>query len=77
MPFYRLTVDSATTEELVIAIRKPDWLDQASIKINDQIMEAVEDGGYLLIKRSWQANDRVELNLKYKVSFIGRSNKSR
>jgi DUF1680 family protein len=47
-----------------IHIRIPGWTTGASIKINNQVLEAVADpGSYLAIRRVWQDGDTVSVSL--------------
>jgi DUF1680 family protein len=70
LPVYQLTVESAASAEIVIAVRKPSWLDQEEINVNNRPVEAEEKDGYLLVKRTWQAGDRLNLTLHYQFQVI-------
>jgi len=70
LPVYQLTVESAASDEIVIAVRKPSWLDQAGINVNGRPVEAEEKNGYLLVSRTWQAGDRLNLILHYQLQVL-------
>jgi DUF1680 family protein len=69
-PVYRLKVNKASLEELTISIRKPYWAQKMTVKLNKKLVEATENAGAFLIKRIWQAQDQIEINLDYRVQLI-------
>jgi len=69
-PVYQLAVDSASSDEILIAIRKPSWLDQAELTLNGRPLNAQEKDGYLLISRIWRADDRLRLTLRYRLQVV-------
>ncbi len=56
---------SATSHEVALCLRIPDWCRQATLACNDQSAEAVvaNEDGYFVLPRKWQPGDRVRLNL--------------
>ncbi|NLE55276.1 MAG: glycoside hydrolase family 127 protein [Lentisphaerae bacterium] len=48
-----------------LALRIPDWCRQATLKVNGKTMAipAISERGYAVIRRQWQAGDKVELSL--------------
>ena len=68
------TVDAigAGASDFILALRLPDWTAAApSLLINDAEADAkdiTEDGGYLYIKRSWQAGDTITLTLPMEIT---------
>jgi DUF1680 family protein len=60
---YALAVFLESDEELELLIRIPEWCDEATIKIGDEIKKAYP--GYLSLKRVWSDGDTVELELPH------------
>lgn len=51
-------------EPWTLSVRLPEWSPKASVTVNGSMVEPDgDDDGYLRITRSWQADDRVELEL--------------
>lgn len=60
---YALAVFLESDEEFELLIRIPEWCDEATIKIGDEIKKAYP--GYLSLKRVWSDGDTVELELPH------------
>ena len=60
---YALAVFLESDEEFEILIRIPDWCDEATVKIGDEIKKAYS--GYLSLRRAWSDGDTVELELPH------------
>jgi uncharacterized protein len=60
-----LTVSAAGTDEIVVRLRIPGWLQKApSVKVNGKVLDAsAAPGSYLALKRAWKAGDRIEMEL--------------
>jgi uncharacterized protein len=60
-----LTVTAARASELAIRLRIPGWLQRApSVKLNGKVLDAsAAPGSYLVVKRTWKAGDRIEMEL--------------
>ncbi|ESQ86529.1 hypothetical protein ABAC460_23290 [Asticcacaulis sp. AC460] len=46
-----------------LALRVPGWAKSAAVTLNGKAVQAMRDGGYLVIDRVWQAGDKVGLDL--------------
>ena len=60
-----ITVAAASAALMELRMRVPNWLRSApTVKLNGKVLEAsAAPGGYLTLKRSWKAGDRVEMHL--------------
>jgi len=67
---FKIKINQAESKEIAISIRKPYWAKYMSIKINGSTIEAKEQGGYLTLSKKWKADDEIDVNLDYAVSFI-------
>jgi uncharacterized protein len=60
----RYTFAAAKPVSATIRIRKPHWTQNAELKINGVVQNlAVDENGYLVIKRFWKNGDKMELLL--------------
>ncbi|MBN1999312.1 glycoside hydrolase family 127 protein [candidate division KSB1 bacterium] len=50
-------------QEFVLSLRIPAWSRQARVTVNNKPVEDIKPGSYLRIKREWQNNDRVVMDL--------------
>ena len=60
---YALALFLEESEEFELLVRIPDWCDEATVKVGDEIKRATP--GYLSIKRTWCDGDTVELELPH------------
>ena len=60
---YALAVFLESDEEFEILVRIPDWCDEATLKIGDEIKRVYP--GYVSIERTWCDGDTVELELPH------------
>jgi DUF1680 family protein len=59
-----ITVSPATPKEFTLHVRIPGWAPSAKVSVAGRnVEEAIKPGTYLPIKRTWQAGDRVQLEL--------------
>ncbi len=58
-----INVSPKECSNFTLALRIPGWCSDASAKVNGVPTEMVTEKGYLKIKRDWQENDCVELDL--------------
>lgn len=75
-PTFRLKIGNAVSNPVSIAVRKPDWAKNMTIKLNDEVLQSKEQDGYLVITRKWKANEEVTINLEYNLQFITKKNKT-
>ena len=60
---YALAIFLEKDEEFDIKIRIPDWCDDATVTVGDEIKKV--SSGYMTIKRSWSDGDTIELYLPH------------
>ena len=60
---YALAVFLDESEEFEILVRIPDWCDEATLKIGDEIKKVYS--GYVSVKRVWSDGDTIELELPH------------
>lgn len=61
------TVETDEAQEFVLAIRKPEYVRTAAIKLNGEQIEAEAEKGYFYIRREWKNRDTV--TVEYDVDF--------
>ena len=76
-PTFRIKINNAGLKPVSIAVRKPDWVKNMTIKLNNESLESKEQDGYLVITRKWKANEEVIINLEYALQFIAKGNESK
>ena len=60
---YALALFLEENEEFELLVRIPDWCDEATVKIGDEIKKAYP--GYVSLKRVWSDGDTVEIELPH------------
>ena len=65
-----VTLDIPNPAEFALAIRIPSWCASYQSTINDQLIGAELNKGYLKLERVWRRGDRIELNLEMPVGLI-------
>lgn len=60
------------SEPFPLFLRIPEWSDDFSVSINDNplLENPVIEKGFLILRRSWKAGDRIQLSLSMKVSLF-------
>jgi DUF1680 family protein len=68
-PGVRLLIESlATPQRFTIALRVPSWCRTPSVRVNQRpVAGASPREGYIRLTRTWQANDRIELDLPMRL----------
>ena len=62
-----LRIDDAPRRPLTLALRLPGWCDAPELRLNGQSADFERRDGYARIARTWQAGDRIELDLPMRV----------
>jgi DUF1680 family protein len=63
-----ITVYADKPVSFALKVRAPHWAEGVAVKINGQETKAIAGGdGYLLLDRTWQSGDRVEVTLPMKL----------
>lgn len=65
-----ITVSPAAAKAFSIKLRIPAWSATSSVNVNGEKSESKTVDGYLAINRTWNAGDKVELNLKLEGRVI-------
>jgi len=66
-----ITIRSAQPQTFALNLRIPGWADNYEVKINGTSHPKTSTvNGYLVIQRSWQNNDCIELTLPMPIKFI-------
>jgi DUF1680 family protein len=55
----RISIRAAGKGPVALAIRRPEWADGLSIRINNAVYEQAPEDGYVQIRRDWRAGDLV------------------
>ncbi len=67
-----LRIDPAQIAEFALRLRIPHWSKNTRVSVNGKAIDGIKSGRYLVIQRTWQAGDRVELNLDFSFrTWIG------
>jgi len=63
------TIQTADTVDFTLALRIPNWCNEAMVKINDAVylIDSLIENGYAMIKRSWKNGDHIQLILSLPV----------
>jgi DUF1680 family protein len=64
----RFTIQPAGAVEFPLHFRIPAWTTGATLKVNGKVQAGVSPGTFHIVKRTWQAGDRVELKLPMRVT---------
>ena len=69
-----ILVEEAPETPCAIALRKPGWCDDFLISVNGTSVDAVPEKGYILLKRQWNAGDRIDLHMEMPVRLCRANN---
>lgn len=69
-PAFRVVVEQAPSGARFIAIRKPSWATDVTVRINRDVVEPVVNEGYLTLERIWEGNDVIEVDWNYAVRLV-------
>ena len=62
-PTTDITLKMKKARKMAVKIRKPWWTEGMTISVNGQRVEAVEQGGYLIVNRQWKDGDRLHADM--------------
>ena len=65
-----VTIQEASEKPVTIRLRIPGWVEDASLSLNGEAVDAVVSGGYVELERAWCAGDRIELDLAMPVRLM-------
>ncbi|WP_347549130.1 beta-L-arabinofuranosidase domain-containing protein [Pseudalkalibacillus hwajinpoensis] len=67
-----IEVSPQTDHFFTLALRIPGWTNKAIVKINGEVIdhEPIIKNGYVYIKRTWKANDKVELSFEMTIERV-------
>jgi len=69
-PAFRVVVEQAPSGARYIAIRKPSWATEVTVRINRDIVDPVLNDGHLTLERIWEGNDVIEVDWTYAVRLV-------
>lgn len=65
-------VNGAAPTEAAVKLRVPDWAaGQVTVKVNGEAAEAVAENEYLVLNRTWQDGDKIEMTYPMEVKAVG------
>jgi uncharacterized protein len=66
-----ISLSPAAKKEFTVKLRIPAWCVRANLKVNDEsINPSRGEDGYVAVRRSWEAGDRIELELKLERRIV-------
>jgi DUF1680 family protein len=65
-----LRVAAAQPEEFTVFLRIPGWSKRSSVTVNGKRVDTVAPGQYLAIRRRWNGDDQMELNLDMQPQLL-------
>lgn len=67
----KITVDAATKKAFSMMLRIPEWENQATLKVNGQVVSGkLSPGSYFELNRTWAKGDVIELNMPMSPQLI-------
>ncbi len=67
----RISIDEAPANEASLMLRIPGWADAASLRVNGETSDLpLNPGTYANLRRTWQADDVVELRLPMRPRLV-------
>jgi hypothetical protein len=58
----RIRITASDKGSVALRIRKPDWVDRLSARINGEVEQSAVEHGSLHLQRNWRAGDVVEVS---------------
>lgn len=65
----RIKVSPKETEEFALKLRIPYWSARSSVSVNGKVVDGVQAGQYLAIKRRWKSGDTVNVSLDMSLHY--------
>ena len=65
-----LTLASAKPLHYTVELRIPSWSRQNVVKVNGQVVQGAVQGSYCRIERTWNAGDKIELELDMRTRVM-------
>ena len=62
-----------TPASMTLAIHQPEWAGSFTASINGKAVKASVKNGYICVKRSWKAGDRLRIEFPYQIRTLERS----
>jgi len=67
----KMTVNPNTSAEFPVYLRIPEWCENASMKVNNELQPIEKtESGFFRISRKWKSNDQIELTLPMTVQVV-------
>lgn len=65
-----LRVNPSQNQTFTIKLRLPGWCDKYTLAVNGKEYRAKQERGYLLIERSWKANDSITFDMPMPIKVM-------
>ena len=67
----RITIDAAPADEVALHLRIPGWTSGAELRVNGEALDVdATPQSYAVVKRVWEAGDKLELHLPMRPRLI-------
>ncbi|TWT91044.1 Non-reducing end beta-L-arabinofuranosidase [Pseudobythopirellula maris] len=63
----KITINEAPAAAFAIELRRPDWAEAMTVRVNGQKVDAESRDGYVSVRRDWKQGDTVEIDLPMPV----------
>ena len=63
-------IPSAAKESFTLAIHQPEWAPSYVATVNGKAVKASIKNGYICVKRSWKAGDRLRIEFPYQIRTL-------
>ena len=68
-----VVIPSAAKASFTLAIHQPEWAGSFTASVNGKAVKADVKNGYICVKRSWKAGDRLRIEFPYKIRTLERA----
>ncbi|MBS3762265.1 MAG: glycoside hydrolase family 127 protein, partial [Planctomycetes bacterium] len=63
----KLSLNLVEPEEFALKLRIPQWAEEIELAVNSDPIEAPRSRGWLVLQRTWESGDTVEIHLEMKL----------
>lgn len=71
-----VVIERGSEKEIKLAIRQPGWSETLRLSVNGLPVNARRQDGYLIVKRVWQAGDRLNIGFAFRERFQARDGRA-
>ncbi len=65
-----ITIEACKEKPFEVLLRIPDWATNTTIKVNNENIEGVGEGSFLIMERRWKAGDVISIDMPMAIKFI-------